>query len=413
MSDSFNTMSNSASAMNDARVALERATKSAIGDLVTSPAAALLSPVALGSLVTLVRHCGTCGVAELSDADIRGVLGMRGLSASDIDVAVQSMRLAGLVVAEAGLVRIPSLALHIQAELAARSNRKAGWETRRQRADVKPASSVVPIVATPAVKPITPAAAQITAADAPAQAAEPPAAAPQVAVAGRLSPAEPREVASPAKPERAPATRGAPAGGIETRRFTESDSKRTTPSEDPVSVRIPVEKGVAELTQSYVDHLQSTYGRIDVLEQLKRAALWCESNKAQRKTWVGLRRFVNSWLSRASQDADVRRAVVRAGSQRNGFGQGGDYASGESDVPAQSERSTSDVSTPAAGALSDAGLGDFSDLLGVTALSPEGSSRTHDSGRSTSTAAPAASTTTSRVLATRSRLFQSSPSARS
>ena len=95
---------------------------------------------------------------------------------------------------------------------------------------------------------------------------------------------------------------------------------------DPTVARIVCEcGGYAEITQSYIDHLKLAYRGLDVHVAVRRAALWCDGNRAKRKKLTGIRRFVTNWLNNQSRDADVRAAVVRANSQRNSFGQGGAY----------------------------------------------------------------------------------------
>lgn len=46
---------------------------------------------------------------------------------------------------------------------------------------------------------------------------------------------------------------------------------------------------------------QRAYPNIDVHQELDAMACWCDANPAKRKTQVGAKRFVNSWLSRANR----------------------------------------------------------------------------------------------------------------
>ena len=109
------------------------------------------------------------------------------------------------------------------------------------------------------------------------------------------------------------------------RRFGASD-KTSPDGDDPTQLRVHCEGGrTAEITASYVAHLCETFRGIDVPHQLRMASAWCESNPARRKTFTGLRRFLNMWLSNASREAEVRSAVVRNSKQANGFGLGGSY----------------------------------------------------------------------------------------
>ena len=40
------------------------------------------------------------------------------------------------------------------------------------------------------------------------------------------------------------------------------------------------------------------YPNVDVLQQLRNMAGWCDSNPTKRKTRGGIKRFITSWLSR-------------------------------------------------------------------------------------------------------------------
>jgi len=55
---------------------------------------------------------------------------------------------------------------------------------------------------------------------------------------------------------------------------------------------------------------QRTYPAINVHQELMAMESWCDSNPAKRKTKQGIKRFVNSWLSRA-QDRKHKGQVNR------------------------------------------------------------------------------------------------------
>jgi hypothetical protein len=72
------------------------------------------------------------------------------------------------------------------------------------------------------------------------------------------------------------------------------------------------------------------YPGVDVHREMLRAAEWCRGKPERRKTLRGARSFITGWLSRSSQRREVTMAVVASGNERNGFGQGGRYASSPS-----------------------------------------------------------------------------------
>lgn len=49
------------------------------------------------------------------------------------------------------------------------------------------------------------------------------------------------------------------------------------------------------------DGYQNTYPNVDVNQELLRMVAWIDANPAKRKTKTGIKRFINTWLSRASK----------------------------------------------------------------------------------------------------------------
>lgn len=47
----------------------------------------------------------------------------------------------------------------------------------------------------------------------------------------------------------------------------------------------------------------SLYPAVDVMQELRKMVGWCDSNPSNRKTRKGVKRFINSWLSRAQDRA--------------------------------------------------------------------------------------------------------------
>lgn len=70
-----------------------------------------------------------------------------------------------------------------------------------------------------------------------------------------------------------------------------------------------------EPTDEDVIEWQSTYKQIDVFVELKKMSSWLDANPSKRKTKAGIKRFVNSWLSRAE---DRGGSPAMASYQRSG-----------------------------------------------------------------------------------------------
>lgn len=61
-----------------------------------------------------------------------------------------------------------------------------------------------------------------------------------------------------------------------------------------------------------VEEWQVLYPAIDVLQELRKMKGWCDANPKNRKTKSGVKRFVNSWLSRAQDKAPKVRGEVKS-----------------------------------------------------------------------------------------------------
>lgn len=78
----------------------------------------------------------------------------------------------------------------------------------------------------------------------------------------------------------------------------ESAEESINKSEPVVIELILNDKSKRKVTQSEVDRWSELYPNVDVMQQLRNMAGWCESNQQKRKTRRGIDKFINSWLSR-------------------------------------------------------------------------------------------------------------------
>ncbi len=75
----------------------------------------------------------------------------------------------------------------------------------------------------------------------------------------------------------------------------------------PVAVSFLLNDGKDfEITEAQVREFADLYPAIDVLQQLRAVKAWTIANPKNRKTRSGAMRFVNSWLSRAQNQAPTR-----------------------------------------------------------------------------------------------------------
>jgi hypothetical protein len=81
----------------------------------------------------------------------------------------------------------------------------------------------------------------------------------------------------------------------------------------PVAVSFLLNDGKDfEITEAQVREFAELYPAIDVLQQLRALKAWTISNPKNRKTRSGAMRFVNSWLSRAQNQAPARQGTAPA-----------------------------------------------------------------------------------------------------
>lgn len=67
----------------------------------------------------------------------------------------------------------------------------------------------------------------------------------------------------------------------------------------PAIIKLPLnDKTVYPIHQSDIDMWQELYPGVNVLQQLRAMSGWLDANPQKRKTRKGIKRFINSWLSR-------------------------------------------------------------------------------------------------------------------
>ena len=91
----------------------------------------------------------------------------------------------------------------------------------------------------------------------------------------------------------------------------EPEKSASTP---PVISLILNDKSFFDITEEDVTKWSVLYPAVDVMQELRKMAGWCESNTAKRKTQRGVRAFITSWLARA-QDRGGSQCNLRNTSQ--------------------------------------------------------------------------------------------------
>lgn len=61
--------------------------------------------------------------------------------------------------------------------------------------------------------------------------------------------------------------------------------------------------GVYRITSDHVQKLEDLYTHLDIMAELKKAAMWLEANPSRRKTPKGMPRFINAWMERSQNSS--------------------------------------------------------------------------------------------------------------
>lgn len=241
---------------------------------------------------------------KVHSSNVEEVLVQRGCGAEEAKELIKALELRRVIaVTKVGFITLPAIDGAIAEVEREFSRRSEGWSSRKKSkalADVSTADVLAPSNESPALVSQSPA-----------------------PVASNPS-APMRSTECATSNEAMPLFDGAPA-----QRVPNSSSRISARPGDssPVAVSLCCDGGrFAEVTREYIAFLEPAYPAIDVLQELRKAGMWLDANPKRRKTFIGMKRFITTWLSNATNAAATRNAVVATTNSPNGFGHGGRYA---------------------------------------------------------------------------------------
>ena len=85
-----------------------------------------------------------------------------------------------------------------------------------------------------------------------------------------------------------------------------SEPEKTAPSTSGILIPLN-DKSVYDVPLVKIALWKDTYPAVEVEQELKRMAAWCDSNPTRRKTRRGVERFINNWLSRAQDSGGTKK----------------------------------------------------------------------------------------------------------
>ena len=72
--------------------------------------------------------------------------------------------------------------------------------------------------------------------------------------------------------------------------------------ESETAITLPLKGGCTyDVDKNYIAVCKDTYKNVEVEQELKKMYMWLISNESKQKTKRGIKKFINSWLSRASE----------------------------------------------------------------------------------------------------------------
>lgn len=97
----------------------------------------------------------------------------------------------------------------------------------------------------------------------------------------------------------------------ETKTFAQSDFKNPSmPNAEPVITLTLQDNSNYAVVEDQLKEWQELYPSIDVMQELRKMKGWLNANPTKRKTKKGIKRFINSWLSRSVDKANQNRNEV-------------------------------------------------------------------------------------------------------
>ena len=84
-----------------------------------------------------------------------------------------------------------------------------------------------------------------------------------------------------------------------------SEPDKSAPNPSGILIQLN-DKSFYDVPLEKISLWENTYPAVDVKQELKKMAAWCDSNPTRRKTRRGIERFINNWLSRTQDSGGTK-----------------------------------------------------------------------------------------------------------
>ena len=85
---------------------------------------------------------------------------------------------------------------------------------------------------------------------------------------------------------------------------------RSSCSEPKSEIELSLNDGTAYgVAKSEIEEWEKLYPAVDIMQELRKMKGWCDANPTKRKTARGIKRFINTWLSKEQDRGHARKEV--------------------------------------------------------------------------------------------------------
>lgn len=102
-----------------------------------------------------------------------------------------------------------------------------------------------------------------------------------------------------------PQSKGKESKGEKSIEQTGSTAKAVSPASPPFISLILRDNSEYQITESQIEEWRALYPAVDIEQEFRKMKGWCDTNPSRRKTKSGIKKFINSWLSRSQGKKEI------------------------------------------------------------------------------------------------------------
>lgn len=102
-----------------------------------------------------------------------------------------------------------------------------------------------------------------------------------------------------------PQSKGKESKGEKSIEQTGSTAKAVSPASPPFISLILRDNSEYQVTERQIEEWRALYPAVDIKQEFRKMKGWCDTNPNRRKTKSGIKKFINSWLSRSQGKKEI------------------------------------------------------------------------------------------------------------